>query len=163
MTAIQAITLEVADLATAEAFYATFLGPDIPVHLRTSQAATSGFRGFTLSLVVPRPADVDRLVDAGIEAGATALASKRFYVDRGLAVDRSFGRKYVQFEAPAGAVRLALYGRRALAKDAGVPPEGTGSHRIAIASGAGPFADPDGFVWEAISDVPTRTRNGVVE
>jgi hypothetical protein len=76
-------------------------------------------------------------------------ATKRFYVDRGLAVARSFGRKYVEFAAPATQVKLALYGRRALAKDAGVSPDGAGSHRIVIGSDAGPFTDPDGFAWEA--------------
>jgi hypothetical protein len=73
-------------------------------------------------------------------------ASKRFFVDRGLAVARSFGRKYVEFATTP--VKLALYGRHALAKDAGVSPDGTGSHRIVIGSDAGPFTDPDGFVWE---------------
>ena len=73
-------------------------------------------------------------------------ASKQFYVDRGLEVDKSFGRKYVQFATQG--VKLALYGRRALAKDAGVSPDGTGSHRIVIASDAGRFTDPDGFAWE---------------
>jgi hypothetical protein len=29
-----------------------------------------------------------------------------------------------------------------------MPEEGTGSHRIVIGSNAGPFTDPDGFVWE---------------
>jgi hypothetical protein len=82
---------------------------------------------------------------------ADVIASKRFYVDRGLAVKRSFGRKYVEFAAPASHVKLALYERRALAKDAGVSPEGTGSHRIVIGSDAGPFTDPDGFAWGATS------------
>jgi hypothetical protein len=76
------------------------------------------------------------------------LASKRSYVDRGLQVTRSFGRRYVEFAAPSSAVKLALYGRRALAKEVGVPPEGDGSHRIVIRGGAEPFADPDGFGWE---------------
>ena len=76
-------------------------------------------------------------------------ATKQFYVEQGLTVARGFGSKYVEFTAPAGHVKLALYKRRALAKDAGVPPEGTGSHRIAITSDAGPFTDPDGFAWEA--------------
>jgi catechol 2,3-dioxygenase-like lactoylglutathione lyase family enzyme len=40
-------------------------------------------------------------------------------------------------------------GRRALAKDAGVSPAGTGSHRLVIGSDACSFADPDGFVWES--------------
>jgi hypothetical protein len=79
---------------------------------------------------------------------ADVAASKRFYVERGLVVARSFGRKYVEFATPASHVKLALYGRRALAKDAGVPPEGTGSHRIVIVSHAGIFTDPDGFAWE---------------
>ena len=48
-------------------------------------------------------------------------------------------------------ITLGLLSRRALAKDAGVPPEGTGSHRIAIVSDAGAFTDPDGFVWEPSS------------
>ena len=75
-------------------------------------------------------------------------ASKRFYVDRGLAVAKSFGRKYVEFDMPSGAVTLGLYGRRALAKDAGVAQDGSGSHRLVIGGDAGPFTDPDGFEWE---------------
>jgi hypothetical protein len=76
-------------------------------------------------------------------------AGKRFYVDRGFEVAKSFGGKYVEFAAPSSPVKLALYGRRALAKDAGVAPDGTGSHRLLIGSDAGPFTDPDGFAWEA--------------
>ncbi|AQA21520.1 putative glyoxalase/bleomycin resistance protein/dioxygenase [Rhodococcus sp. MTM3W5.2] len=75
-------------------------------------------------------------------------ASKQSYVDRGLSVAKSFGSKYVEFATPGSPVRLALYGRRAAAKDAGVSPDGTGSHRIVIGSDAGTFTDPDGFAWE---------------
>ncbi|MFV2119367.1 glyoxalase [Streptomyces sp. Act-28] len=77
-------------------------------------------------------------------------AAKRFYLDRGLTVAKSFGGKYVEF-APgrSGSVKLALYKRRALAKDLGVPAEGTGSHRIVLGGTAGTFTDPDGFAWEA--------------
>jgi catechol 2,3-dioxygenase-like lactoylglutathione lyase family enzyme len=85
---------------------------------------------------------------------ADVAASKRFYVDRGLPVARSFGRKYVEFATTP--VKLALYGRHALAKDAGVSEDGTGSHRIIIAGDAGPFSDPDGFAWEA-AEVPNGT------
>ena len=200
MTSIESITLEVPDVATAEAFYTAF-GLGGHVLLRTSEEPTSGFRGFTLSLVVSQPATVDALVGAALDAGATPLkpakkslwgyggvvrapdgtiwkvatsskkdtrpatrqideivlllgaadvaASKQFYVDRGLAVAKSFGRKYVEFATPSSAVKLALYGRNALAKDAGVSPDGSGSHRIVIGSEAGPFTDPDGFAWEA--------------
>ena len=78
---------------------------------------------------------------------ADVAASKRFYLDRGLTVARSFGRKYVEFATQP--IKVALYGRRALAKDAGVSPDGSGSRRIVIGSDAGPFTDPDGFAWEA--------------
>ena len=82
---------------------------------------------------------------------ADVAASKRFYVDHGLAVGKSFGRTYVEFAAGSSPVKLALYKRRALAKDLGVAPEGTGSHRLMINDDAGPFTDPDGFAWEAAS------------
>jgi uncharacterized glyoxalase superfamily protein PhnB len=78
-------------------------------------------------------------------------ASKQFYVDQGLAVGKSFGRKYVEFAIPSSPVKFGLYGHKALAKDAGVPAEGTGSHRLIIDSDAGSFTDPDGFAWEAAS------------
>jgi predicted lactoylglutathione lyase len=80
---------------------------------------------------------------------ADVAASKKFYVGRGLTVGKSFGSRYVEFETPAAHVKLALYKRRALAKDAGVPQDGTGSHRIVIGSDSEPFTDPDGFAWEA--------------
>lgn len=201
MTSIDHITLEVADLPAAERFYAAAFGLGDQLRLRTSDAPTSGFRGFTLSLVVSQPATVSGLLDAAIDAGATSLkpaaksfwgyggvveapdgaiwkvatsakkdtgpatrqiddivlllgaadvtASKRFYVDRGLTVAKSFLGKYVEFATPSSPFKLALYRHRALAKDAGVPAEGSGSHRLLIGSDAGPFADPDGFGWEA--------------
>jgi hypothetical protein len=78
---------------------------------------------------------------------AEVAASKRFYVDRGFAVTKSYGRRYVEFATPSSPIKLSLYRRRALAKVAGVAPEGTGSHRLLTGSDAGPFTDPDGFVW----------------
>ncbi|GAA2813219.1 hypothetical protein GCM10010441_42370 [Kitasatospora paracochleata] len=86
-------------------------------------------------------------------------ATKQFYVDRGLTVAKSFGGKYTEF-APgqASPVKLALYKRRALAKDLGVPVDGTGSHRIVLGSTTDTFADPDGFAWEAAeSPAPTAS------
>jgi predicted lactoylglutathione lyase len=77
-------------------------------------------------------------------------ASKRFYVERGFKVAKSFG-KYVEFDTPSSPVRFALYGRRALAKDAGVAPEGTGSHRLTITTDTEPFTDPDGFSWAPVA------------
>ena len=85
--------------------------------------------------------------------GATDIvASKQCYLDQGFTVEKSFGRMYVEF-ASSGPVKLALYRRRALAKDAGVSPEGTGSHRIAVSGAAGSFTDPDGFAWETPATV----------
>src|SRR5579863_6841065 len=46
-------------------------------------------------------------------------AAKRFYLDRGLAVAKSFGSRYVEFDTPSSPIKLALYSRRAAAKDAG--------------------------------------------
>lgn len=207
MNAIDTITLEVADTAAAERFYATAFGLGTRLRLRTSQEPTTGFRGFTLSLVVSQPADVNALVDAALDAGATALkpaakslwgyggvvqapdgtiwkvatsakkntgpatgqidaivlllgvtdvaASKKFYLDRGLTVAKSFGRMYVEFATGTGPVKLALYRRRALAKDTGVSPDGTGSHRLAIGGAAETYTDPDGFIWETTSTAAT--------
>jgi predicted lactoylglutathione lyase len=89
---------------------------------------------------------------------ADVAATKRFYIDHGLAVGKSFGSKYVEFVVGSSPVKFALYGRRALAKDAGVTPDGTGSHRLMIGSAAGPFTDPDGFEWEAASLAGARHR-----
>ena len=177
---------------------------DERVLTRRSEVPSTGFRGFTLSVIVSQPASVDAFVAAALGAGATQLkpakrqfwggysgvvrtpdgviwkvatdtkkdtgpasraidgvslllgvadmkASKAFYVERGLKVAKSYGSKYIEFEAPADAVKLGLYRRGALAKDAAVAPDGNGSHRIAINSDAGAFQDPDGFVWEGVA------------
>ncbi|MGW0551351.1 glyoxalase [Streptomyces altiplanensis] len=81
-------------------------------------------------------------------------ATKQFYVGRGLTVAKSFGGKYAEF-APgqSSPVKLALYKHRALAKDLGVPADGTGSHRIVLGSTADTFTDPDGFAWEAAASL----------
>jgi predicted lactoylglutathione lyase len=209
MTSIEFITLDVPDATAASEFYAAAFGLGDQLRLRASEPPTTGFRGFTLSLVVSQPGTVDALIGTALDAGATALkpvkktfwgyggvvqapdgaiwkvatsakkntgaatreidqlvlllgvadiaASKRFYADKGLTVARSFARAYVEFATTP--VKLGLYKRRALAKDAGVPPDGTGSHRIAIGSEAGAFTDPDGFAWEAIVPRAATTAN----
>ena len=203
MTTVDHITLEAPDATAASDFCTTVFGLDAHVRVRASQAPTTGFRGFTLSLVVSQPATVDGFMNAAIDAGATAVkpatksiwgyggtlqapdgtiwtiassskkdtgpatreiddivlqlgvtdvaASKQFYVDRGFAVARSYGRRYVELATSSSPVKLALLKRPALAKAAGVAPDGTGSHRIVIGSDAGPFTDPDGFAWESTS------------
>src|SRR5258708_3683932 len=69
---------------------------------------------------------------------ADVAASKRFYVDRGLAVAKSFGRKYVEFATATSPVNFPLSRRRRLPKYARAPPARTGSHRLMIGSDAGP-------------------------
>ncbi|MFD4422098.1 glyoxalase [Agromyces sp. NPDC058484] len=203
ITSIDSITLDAADPEAAAQFYADAFGLISQVRVRASDAPTSGFRGFTMSLVVPQPANVRALFDSAVAAGATVLkpvekslwglggvvqapdgaiwnlatsakkdtgpatrefdhivvllgaedvsASKRFYTGRGLAVAKSFG-SYVDFATPSSPIGLGLYKRRALAKSAGVAPEGTGSHRIRINSDGGSFTDPDGFAWGTSSE-----------
>ena len=198
MTSIDSIIIEASDPSAAKAFYEAAFDLDIQVDVRGSDTPTSGFRCFTISLVVSQPSTVDSLIGSAVGAGATTLkpaakgfwgyggvvqapdgaiwkiatsskkdtgpatrkvddvvlllgvddvkATKRFYVDRGIAVAKGYGSKYVELDTKN--IKLALYGRRALAKDAGVPMEGAGSHRIVIAGDAGTFADPDGFAWE---------------
>jgi predicted lactoylglutathione lyase len=199
MTSIESLTLEVADVASAEQFYTKAFGLGPQLRLRASEKPTSGFRGFTVSLIVSQPSTVSSLIDSAVDAGATILkpvkkslwgyggvvqapdgtiwkvatsakkdagpatrevdqivvllaaadvaASKKFYLERGFTVGKSFG-KYVEFAMPSSPVKLALYGRGALAKDAGVAPDGSGSHRVIMGSNAGSFTDPDDFGWE---------------
>jgi uncharacterized glyoxalase superfamily protein PhnB len=200
--AIASLTLEVSDPAASQSFYETALGVGSHVHARMAETTATGFRGFTISLVVGQQSTVDSLLETALAGGAKALkpaekglwgygavaqdadgviwklatsakkekgaatrkiddlvlligaadlrASKRFYVERGLSVKRSFPGRYVEFDAPAGGIKLALYpGRAGLAKDAGVSPDGDGPHGIAVSSSAGEFSDPDGFSWEA--------------
>ncbi|HET6672309.1 MAG TPA: glyoxalase [Agromyces sp.] len=198
ITTIDSITIEAADPEAARRFYDDAFGLGAQIKVRASDAATSGFRGFTVSLIVSQPADVAALFESAVAAGATVLkpvakslwgagaslqapdgtilkvatsakkdtgaatrkidqiivllgaedvpASKRFYVNRGLAVGKSFG-SYVDFATGQSPIGLGLYKRRALAKDAGVPAEGSGSHRVQLNSDGGSFTDPDGFAW----------------
>ena len=202
MVSIESVTLEVADPTTADRFYTAAFGLGPQLRLRPAVEPTSGFRGFTLSLVVSQPANVNSLFNSALAAGATPLkpaaksfwgyggvlqapdgtiwkittsakkdtgpasrqidhvvlllgvtdvaASKQFYVERGLDVAKSFGRKYVEFATGSSPISFALYGRRAAAKDAGVSPDGAGSHRLMIDSSIAPFVDPDGFAWGAV-------------
>ncbi|HET6165330.1 MAG TPA: glyoxalase [Marmoricola sp.] len=78
---------------------------------------------------------------------ADVKATRQFYVDRGLSVAKSFGSKYVELDTDGAPITLALYGRKALAKDAGVDPQGSGGHRITLNGDLGTFTDPDGFIW----------------
>ncbi len=152
---ISSVVLESPDPVAAQDFCTAAFGLGDVVRTRASDAPTSGFRGFTLSLVVSQPSTVDSLVSSALEAGATTLkapkksfwgygavvqapdgaiwkiatsakkdtgpvtrqiddvvlllgvddvkATKAFYVDHGLVVAKSFGGKYVEFEATGSA------------------------------------------------------------
>jgi catechol 2,3-dioxygenase-like lactoylglutathione lyase family enzyme len=202
ITSIDSITLETPDPDAAARFYADAFGLRDQVRTRATDAPTTGFRGFTMSLVVAQPSNVRALFDSAVTAGATVVkpvekspwglggvvqapdgaiwnlataakkdtgpatrefdnivlllgaddvgTSKRFYVDRGLGVAKSFG-SYVDFATPGSPIGLGLYKRRALAKSAGIAAEGTGSHRLQINGDAGSFTDPDGFEWRTAS------------
>src|SRR5690606_25450226 len=73
MATIDSITLEVTEVAAAERFYAAAFDVGDLLRLRASDSPTSGFRGFTLSLVVPQPSGVDALVARARDAGAIVL------------------------------------------------------------------------------------------
>lgn len=202
-TTIDSLTLDVPDVDAARSFYTEAFGLGDRLRFRTADAATAGFRGYTLSLVVSQPANVRALVDAAVGAGATVIkpvakslwgvggtvqapdgaiwkiatsakkdsappsravdeivlllgaddvvASKTFYAERGIPVGKSFGRSYVQFDTGASPIGLGLYRHASLAKDAGVPAEGSGSHRITINGVLGAAVDPDGFVWAPVA------------
>jgi uncharacterized glyoxalase superfamily protein PhnB len=74
-------------------------------------------------------------------------ASKQFYVDRGLAVVKSYGGKYAELET-GDRVKLALSPRKVASKNAGVALEGSGSHRLVVVGDLGTLTDPDAFSWE---------------
>ncbi len=71
MPAIDHVTLEVADPTDTELFLKSAFETGDEVRVRESHEPSSGFRGFTLSLVVSQPSTVDSLVAGALEAGAT--------------------------------------------------------------------------------------------
>lgn len=96
----------------------------------------------------PVTRDIDEVI---LQLGVTDVgASRSAYAERGFTVAKSYGRKYVTFDT--GRVTLALLKRKLLAKNAGVPVEGSGSRRLVVRGGHEAFRDPDGFVWEAATE-----------
>ncbi|MCK8476679.1 glyoxalase [Microbacterium aurugineum] len=202
-TTIDSLTLDVPDVDAARSFYTQAFDLGDRLRFRIADADTSGFRGYTLSLVVSQPANVRALLDAAVTAGARVIApvskslwgvggtiqapdgaiwkvatsakkdtappsrtidemilllgakdvvaSKNFYADRGVPVAKSFGRSYVQFDTGASPIGLGLYRYASLAKDAGVPAGGSGSHRLTVHGALGTAVDPDGFVWAPVT------------
>ena len=77
MTSIESIILEVPDPAADEHFYAAAFGLGDRLRVRPGDAPTSGFRGFTVSLVVAQPSTVDSLIGTAVHAGARILKPAR--------------------------------------------------------------------------------------
>ncbi|NYE19722.1 VOC family protein [Microbacterium immunditiarum] len=73
ITSIDAITLEADDPQAAAAFYRDAFRLDSQVRTRPADSPTSGFRGYTLSLVASQPANVQALFGAAVAAGATVV------------------------------------------------------------------------------------------
>lgn len=73
MGSIESVTIETDDTARAEAFYSAAFEVGDRVRVRASTAPSTGFRGFTMSLVVSEPATVDELIDRAHTAGAAVL------------------------------------------------------------------------------------------
>jgi uncharacterized glyoxalase superfamily protein PhnB len=83
MTSINQVTIMVSspDIDAAQEFYSSAFGAVPQLRLASTDAESDGFRGFTLSLIVSRPASVDELIDAAVAGGAAILkpAKKQFW------------------------------------------------------------------------------------
>jgi catechol 2,3-dioxygenase-like lactoylglutathione lyase family enzyme len=91
--------------------------------------------------------------------------AKEFYAERlGLPIKKDYS-KFVSFDGGEGRPDLALYKWEALAKDADVPPAGSGFRgftlSLAAAHGAqgGYFTDPDGYLWKTTTDSERTVSN----
>ena len=70
---IDSITLGAADPEASARFYRDAFDLDGRVRTTMTDAATDGFRGYTVSLVASQPANVTALFDAAVAAGAAIL------------------------------------------------------------------------------------------
>lgn len=73
MTTITQLLLECDDPETADRFYSEALGLGDRIRNRATERSSTGFRGATVSLVVPDPGVVDGFMAAGTAAGARAV------------------------------------------------------------------------------------------
>ncbi len=72
---IDSLTLEVSDPAASQRFYESALGVGSLVHARPAETKATGFRGFTISVVVSQPSTVDSLFETALAGGAAVLKS----------------------------------------------------------------------------------------
>lgn len=97
-------------------FSAVFRAPDGSVwKLATDKKKDSGPAGSP-----PVPTEVVCVLGV-----ADPKASKAFYETLGMAVDRDYGKKFIDFRPDPGSLRLGLLTPAALAKDAGLEDSGT--------------------------------------
>lgn len=77
---LSTLVIEAAETAEASLFYKT-LGVDQYVEVRPASEPSTGFRGFSISLICSQPANVDALFAAAVSAGAAVLkpAAKSFW------------------------------------------------------------------------------------
>ncbi|MBL1076545.1 glyoxalase [Nocardia sp. 2] len=75
------VSLEVADPAATAAAYEAAFGLGDKLTFRPARAASEGFRGFVLSLVVDQPGTADNLIGSALQNGFTVLqpAKKSFW------------------------------------------------------------------------------------
>ena len=75
MQTIDSLTLDVTEPVAAETFYAQAFGLGSKVRARAAQTPSTGFRGFSISLIVGQPSSVDSLYETAVAAGATSVKS----------------------------------------------------------------------------------------
>jgi hypothetical protein len=73
MQTIDSLTLDVAEPAASAAFYERAFGLGSTIRARAAQTPSTGFRGFSISLIVGQPSSVDSLYESAVAAGATTV------------------------------------------------------------------------------------------
>ena len=75
MGVIECVTIQADDAEAARDFYERAFGLGDLIRVGASSEPTSGFRGFTLSLIASQPANVDAIFSAAVEAGAETVTA----------------------------------------------------------------------------------------
>lgn len=73
MHTIDSLTLDVVEPAASEVFYEQAFGFGTRVRARAAQTLSTGFRGFSISLIVGQPSTVDSLYETAVAAGAASV------------------------------------------------------------------------------------------
>jgi hypothetical protein len=73
MQTIDSLTLDVTEPVASQAFYEQAFGIGSKVRAHATQTPSTGFRGFSISLIVGQPSSVDSLYESAVAAGATSV------------------------------------------------------------------------------------------